>query len=84
MKFSTVAAFFALFGKAIAAPTQRASIMGEALSGVGFATHGDVTAGAAADENSGVASSALDGLGTVLGLAGPGLATAVALSTPSI
>lgn len=59
-------------------------IAGMTTFGAGFEASGDNTAGAAADKHSGVAAGSIDGLGTVLGLAGPGLATAAALSTPSL
>lgn len=82
---SKVLAFVALFGAAIAAPVSRqASSSGQIASGAGFNSTGTTTAGAAADNDSGVASAALEGIGSVIGVAGPGFAQGAALASPSL
>lgn len=77
--------FFAtLFATTFAIPFPRfVGISGAIPSGAGFSSFGNTVAGAAADENSGIAGGSLQGIGSILGLAGPGLATAAALASPS-
>ena len=80
-----IAAIFALIGAVAAAPVSRTtSIQGMLADGGGFKSTGTTTAGAAADSDSGIASSALKGVGSVLGMAGPGFATGAALASPSL
>ena len=79
-----IAAIFALIGAVAAAPVSRASVNGILASGAGFESEGTTTAGAAADKDAGIASSSLEGVGSVLGMAGPGFATGAALASPSL
>ena len=79
-----IAAIFALIAAAAAAPVSRATVNGILSSGAGFQSEGTTTAGAAADKDAGIASSSLEGVGSVLGMAGPGFATGAALASPSL
>lgn len=79
---TTIACVFALIGAAVAVPVSRSKIDGIIASGAGFASEGTTTAGASADADSGVAASSLDGIGSVLGLSGPGFAAGTAFASP--
>lgn len=74
------AAVFAFFG--LVATALSAKIDLSTLEGVMAKSEGAVTAGAAADSSSGVASGAVDGDGAVMGLAQAGGAISGALSSP--
>lgn len=58
-------------------------IQGLLPSGAGFKAHGTTVAGASADDDSGIAAGALEGIGSILGFAAPGSAAAAALMSPS-
>lgn len=78
---SKFVALVALFGAAVAAPVRmsRGEIFGSLSHGGGFAAGGANTAGAAADEKSGIASGTSD-TGATMGMAAPGGAMAGSLS----
>lgn len=71
---------FALFG--LVATAMSAKIDLKSLEGVMATGEGSVTSAAAADKSSGVASGAVDGDGSVIGMAEVGSAIAGALSSP--
>lgn len=81
---SKILAFVALFGAAIAAPVRQVTSIGSIASGAGFDITGTTTAGAASDSSSGIASGGVDGIGSTLGIAGPGFASAASLASPSL
>lgn len=81
---ATIAAVVALVGAAVASPVSRAKAAGITESGAGFKAKGATVAGAAADADSGTAAAGIDGIGTVIGAAAPGLATGIALSSPTL
>lgn len=74
---TAVFAFFGLVATAFSATVDLSTIKGVMAKG-----EGSVTAAAAADETSGVASGAVDGDGSVLGMAQVGGAMSGALSSP--
>lgn len=75
-------AVFAFLG--LVATAYSAAVDVESLEGVMASASGGVTAASAADASSGVASGALDGAGTVSGIATVGAALASAVSSPSL
>lgn len=82
---SKILTFAALIGAAMASPIWRQiTTSGQLASGAGFSNFGTTTAGAASDSESGIASAGIDGIGSVLGLAGPNFAAGAALASPSL
>ena len=79
-----IIAMFALVGAAVAAPVSRSFTTGLLPSGVAFGAQGPNSAGAAADEESGIAGAGTDVVGTVIGVAGPGLAVGAAVASPTL
>ena len=79
-----IAFVFALVGAAVAAPASRVELGGILPTGAGFAAKGKTASGAAADKDSGVAAGGVDGIGSVIGAAGPGFATGIAFASPSL
>ena len=84
MKFAAVFAFLGLVAAALSAPVFRATVDLASVDGVIASGTGSITAASAADENSGVASGAVDGPGSVLGMATVGGALSGAFSSPSL
>ncbi len=74
---TAVLAFFGLVATAFSAKVDLSTLKGVMASG-----QGNVTAAAAADEDSGAASGSVDGPGAVLGMAQVGGALSGALSSP--
>ena len=84
MKFAAVFAFFGLVAAALSAPVSRATVDLASVEGAMASGTGAIAAASAADENSGVASGAVDGPGSVLGMATVGGALSGAFSSPSL
>ena len=78
MKFAA-AVIIALFGAVSAV-----DITALLPTGAGATASGDTASVASADKSSGVAGAGLDGVGSVLGLAGPGLAIGGAIASPTL
>ena len=84
MKFAALFAFFGFVAAALSAPVFRAAVDLASVDGAMAVGIGPITAASAADENSGVASGAVDGPGSVLGMATVGGALSGAFSSPSL
>lgn len=85
---SKIVIFLALVGASIAAPIVAAPdtdrmIIGQLPKGTGFAALGTNAAGAAADKDSGISGASVNGIGSVIGFAGPAFAIGAALSSPT-